>query len=51
MSDENPKNKLVRDEPYWHQDKEKDLIRQKQLEEEGWNFIRFNKIPERLKLW
>jgi hypothetical protein len=29
------------DESYWHQDKEKDLQRQKSLEEEGWKFLRY----------
>jgi len=34
------------DGSYWHQDKEKDLKRQEELEEDGWKFIRYiNKLP------
>lgn len=34
------------DGSYWHQDKERDRIRQKELEEKGWNFIRYeDKVP------
>ena len=34
------------DETYFHQDKEKDIIRQKLLENEGWRFIRYRDIPD-----
>lgn len=33
------------DEPYWHQDVERDKKRQMILEEDGWNFKRFETIP------
>jgi len=34
------------DGSYWHQDKENDLKRQKELEEDGWKFIRYvDKVP------
>lgn len=29
------------DDPYWHQDKERDVKRQKELEDEGWKFVRY----------
>jgi hypothetical protein len=32
------------DGSYWHQDKEKDLKRQQELEEDGWKFIRYKDI-------
>jgi hypothetical protein len=35
------------DEPYWHQNGEYDEKRQRELEKEGWNFIRFSKIPRK----
>lgn len=34
------------DEPYWHQDKNADDKRQKILEKEGWNFLRYEKLPD-----
>lgn len=34
------------DEPYWHQNKKADKKRQKDLEQEGWKFIRFDKLPD-----
>ncbi len=34
------------DECYWHKDKEADNIRQKLLENEGWIFIRYSKLPD-----
>ena len=35
------------DGSYWHQDKEYDKKRQNELEQEGWNFLRYiDKIPE-----
>ena len=40
------------DGSYWHQDKEKDLKRQKEIEAENWKFIRYlDEVPtkERLK--
>jgi hypothetical protein len=33
------------DEPYWHQNKEADQKRQKKIEQEGWKFLRYNKLP------
>ncbi len=39
------------DGSYWHKDEEKDMKRQKQIEEEGWKFIRYkNHIPEEKEL-
>lgn len=39
------------DGSYWHQNKEKDLERQKILEEQGWKFIRYiDYIPNKEKL-
>jgi len=39
------------DGSYWHQDKEKDLKRQKEIEQCGWRFIRYcDFIPSREKL-
>jgi len=38
------------DEPYWHQNIEADKKRQLKLEKEGWKFIRFTKVPEKIKL-
>lgn len=35
------------DEPYWHQNGEYDEKRQKDLEEEGWSFIRFESLPSK----
>ena len=32
-------------EPYWHQDKEKDIKRQKQLEDIGWKFLNYYPLP------
>ena len=29
------------DEPFWHQNEEYEIKRQKILEEEGWNFLRY----------
>jgi len=37
------------DESYWHQDKEKDLRRQKILEEQGWRFLRYRDYVPNLK--
>jgi len=37
------------DGSYWHQDKEKDLKRQKELEVEGWNFLRYEDIVPTLE--
>jgi hypothetical protein len=36
-----PKIAIEYDGGYWHQDKEKDVKRQKELEERGWRFIRY----------
>jgi G:T-mismatch repair DNA endonuclease (very short patch repair protein) len=36
-----PKIAIEYDGSYWHQDKEKDVKRQKELEERGWRFIRY----------
>lgn len=33
------------DEPYWHQDEEKDKQRQDLLESAGWKFIRYSSLP------
>jgi len=33
------------DEPYWHQNIERDKVRQYNIEKEGWKFIRYNKLP------
>lgn len=39
------------DGSYWHQDREKDSRRQKELEEIGWKFIRYlDKIPSKEKV-
>ena len=40
------------DEPYWHKNKGRDLRRQKRIEELGWKFLRYEKLPalEQLKL-
>jgi len=39
------------DGSYWHQDKEKDLKRQQELEEDGWKFIKYiDKTPSSEKL-
>jgi hypothetical protein len=39
------------DGSYWHQDKDYDIKRQKELEEEGWNFLRYiDYIPSKKKL-
>lgn len=39
------------DEPYWHQDKERDTKRQKELEDEGWKFLRYtDHIPDMKQL-
>ena len=35
------------DGSYWHQDKEYDKKRQNELEQEGWNFLRYiDKVPK-----
>jgi hypothetical protein len=33
------------DEPYWHQDKERDQNRQAEIEKDGWRFFRYSTIP------
>ncbi len=39
------------DGSHWHQDKEADNIRQKNIEEQGWNFVRYlDRIPSREEL-
>jgi hypothetical protein len=40
------------DEPYWHKHKGRDLLRQRRIEEIGWKFLRYEKVPtlEQLKL-
>lgn len=39
------------DGSYWHKDKEKDFIRQKELEDHGWKFIRYiDRIPSKEEL-
>lgn len=39
------------DGSYWHQDKERDIKRQKSLEDFGWKFIRYkDKIPSKKEL-
>jgi very-short-patch-repair endonuclease len=42
-----PKLELVieYDEPYYHQDKDRDSKRQQEIEEEGWKFLRYESIP------
>jgi len=40
------------DGSYWHQDSEKDINRQRLIEEEGWNFIRYkDRIPSKVELF
>lgn len=38
------------DEPYWHQDENKDKERQEKLEKEGWIFFRFKSVPSKEEL-
>ena len=38
------------DEPYWHQDKEYDVKRQRRLEKEGWKFIRFSTLTSKMEI-
>jgi len=39
------------DEPYWHKHKGRDSLRQRRIEELGWKFLRYEKLPtlEQLK--
>jgi len=37
------------DEPFWHKDKESDTKRQSEIEQGGWRFIRYTKLPESIK--
>ena len=38
------------DEPYWHQNIKEDIKRQKILENEGWKFLRYKRVPDINKL-